>query len=42
VITIYERVGAVSEQEVKEMVVLAKSLRDEVIGWLKKNHPEFL
>ena len=38
----YERAGAVSEQEAKEMVALAKSLKDEVIAWLKKNHPEFL
>jgi hypothetical protein len=38
----YERAGAISEQEVKEMVALAKSLRDEVIAWLKKNHPELL
>jgi len=38
----YERAGAISEQEVKEIVALAKSLRDEVIAWLKKNHPELL
>jgi hypothetical protein len=38
----YERVGAVSEQEVKEMVALAKDLKDEVMKWLKKNHPELL
>jgi hypothetical protein len=38
----YERAGVVSEQEAKEMVALAKDLRDEVIAWLKKNHPELL
>ncbi len=38
----YERAGAVSEQEVKEMVALAKDLRDEVIAWLKKNHSGLL
>ncbi len=38
----YERAGVVSEQEVKEMVTLAKDLKDEVIVWLKKNHPELL
>ncbi len=38
----YERSGAVSEQEVKEMVTLAKCLRDKVEDWLKKNHPELL
>ena len=38
----YERAGGVSEQEVKEMVALAKDVKDEVIAWLKKNHPELL
>jgi len=38
----YERAGAISEQEAKEMIALAKDLRDEVMAWLKKNHPEFL
>jgi hypothetical protein len=38
----YERAGVVSEQEVKEMVALAKDLKDEVIAWLKKSHPELL
>jgi hypothetical protein len=38
----YERAGAVSEQEVKEMVALAKTLRDKVENWLKKNYPELL
>jgi hypothetical protein len=41
-ITGYERAGVVSEQEAKEMVALAKDLRDGVIAWLKKNHPELL
>ena len=38
----YERAGVISEQEVKEMVALAKDLRDKVIAWLKTNHPELL
>jgi len=38
----YERAGAVSEQEAKEMVSLAKDIRNEVINWLKKTHPELL
>lgn len=38
----YERAGAISEQEAKEMVALAKDLRDEVMAWIKKNHPELL
>ena len=38
----YERAGAVSEQEVKEMFALATNLRDEVEKWLRSNHPELL
>jgi hypothetical protein len=38
----YERAGAVSEQEAKEMFVLARDLRDEVEKWLRSNYPELL
>jgi HEPN domain-containing protein len=38
----YERGGAVSEQEAREMLALAKSLRETVRAWLKKNHPELI
>lgn len=38
----YERAGAISEHEAKEMIALAKDLRDQVMAWLKKNHPELL
>ena len=38
----YERVGMVSEQEIKKMVTLAKKLQAMVIEWLKKNHPELV
>ncbi len=38
----YERVGMVSDQEVKEMDALARQLRDNVIGWLSENHPELI
>ena len=41
-ITGYERAGAVSEQEAKEMFALAKNLRDKVEKWLRSNHPELL
>lgn len=37
----YERVGLVSEQEVKEMKILAQDLLDMVKEWLKITHPEF-
>lgn len=38
----YERAGGVSEQEAKEMFVLAKNLKNEVEKWLRSNHPELL
>ena len=38
----YERVGMVSEREIKKMVALAKELRAMVIEWLKNNYPEFV
>jgi hypothetical protein len=38
----YERVGLVSEQEIKKMVALAGELRAMVAEWLKKNHPELI
>jgi hypothetical protein len=36
----YERAGNVSDQEAKEMSVLAFGLREEFIVWLKRKHPE--
>ena len=38
----YERAGAVSEQEAGEMLTLAKTLRETVTAWLKKNHPKLI
>ena len=38
----YERAGAVSEQEAKEMFALAENLRNEVEKWFRSNHPELL
>lgn len=38
----YERTGMVSEQEVNEMIALAKELRAILVEWLKNNHPELL
>jgi hypothetical protein len=34
--------GMVSEQEVTEMITLAKELHIVVVKWLKKNHPELI
>ncbi len=41
-ITDYERVGMVSEQEIREMLAVAKKLRATVVEWLQKNHPELV
>ncbi|MFH1150506.1 MAG: hypothetical protein V1748_08530 [Actinomycetota bacterium] len=38
----YERAGLVSESEAQEMLLAALDLRDKVIDWLKKHHPELL
>ena len=38
----YEAAGLVSEQEAGEMQRLAASLRDEVLDWLRSNHPKLL
>lgn len=38
----YERAGAVSEQEAREMLRLAKTLREAVTAWLKTNHSELI
>jgi hypothetical protein len=38
----YERAGAVSKQEAKEMFALAKNLRKEAEKWLGSNFPDLL
>ena len=38
----YDRIGAVSESEVKELLDLVHELREDVLKWLKENHPDFL
>jgi len=38
----YERVGAVSEHEAREMLTLAKTLRETVTVWLQNNYPELI
>ena len=38
----YERAGITSDQEAKEMFLLAKKIRDEVAAWLLKTHPELM
>jgi uncharacterized protein (UPF0332 family) len=38
----YDRMGMASEQEVRSIIALAKSLRETVTEWLKDNHPELI
>ena len=38
----YERAGLVSDADAKSMRALAKRLRDDVVEWLKKQHPDLL
>jgi hypothetical protein len=38
----YERAGAVSDQEAKELLTLTKTLREMITAWLQKNHPHLV
>lgn len=38
----YERAGSVSIQEAEEMQELAQALRAELVGWLRRTHPDLL
>ena len=38
----YDDVGGASASDADELVGFVKNFRDEVITWLKKNHPELL
>jgi hypothetical protein len=38
----YETAGVVSEREAREMHRLAQTLRDDVLAWLRKQHPKLL
>jgi uncharacterized protein (UPF0332 family) len=38
----YDDVGGASESDADELIEFVRDLRDEVINWLKKNHPELL
>ena len=41
-LTGYERIGAVSNREVDEIVETAKAMRHQVEHWIKAMHPELL
>ena len=38
----YERIGAVSEREVSEMLELARNIRSKLEIWLRGNYPDLL
>lgn len=38
----YERAGLVSQTEAHEMLILARTLRQDVAEWLRQNHPHLL
>lgn len=38
----YERIGAVSDQEVGEMVQMARTVRQQVEAWIRKAHRDLL
>jgi hypothetical protein len=38
----YERTGIVSDQEAKEMIVLARKMRRDVEKWLRAHYPELM
>jgi len=38
----YERAGSVTDQEVKEMITLAKQLRTDVEKWLRAKYPRLV
>jgi len=40
--SIYDVAGAVSDQELKDIVKLAAELHSQVTSWLHKSHPELL
>ena len=38
----YDSVGAATEHDSDELIAFVESFRDEVVAYLKKNHPELL
>jgi len=37
----YDHVGGVTQEDVGELIAFVKELYEEVIQWLKKQHPDF-
>ncbi len=40
--TSYDAAGGVSNQELEQAISVAEQLQQDVVIWLKKNHPEFM
>lgn len=38
-VTDYDRVGEISQREVEEVLAEARAFREDLLDWLKKNHP---
>jgi hypothetical protein len=38
----YDDIGGASESDADELIEFVRKLKDEIIAWLKKNHPELL
>ena len=38
----YDYVGGASDSDANELIAFAEELRAEVLGWLEREHPEFL
>lgn len=38
----YEYVGGTTEEDVTELVVTVRALRDKALAWLKQHHPQLL
>jgi len=41
-ITSYEGIGTVSDYEAERMIELAEHLRDSVLEWIRKTHPDLM
>jgi uncharacterized protein (UPF0332 family) len=38
-VTDYDRAGEISQREVEEILAEARAFRDDLLDWLKRNHP---
>lgn len=38
----YDYVGAVSKSDADELILFVKELKEDVLNWLRKHHPDLL